>query len=121
MLTTSSVLLADVAPGVRTMLRLDLERDGRFIVVGEAANRAEAVALSSTLQPDAVVLDLAMPMDGADPIEAIQRRSPRSKIIALAGRDAGDSEAAKADACLDPRSHADHISSAVARACGRPH
>jgi DNA-binding NarL/FixJ family response regulator len=116
-----SVLLADDTTTVRTLLRQGLERDGRFRVIGEAGSSSEAVELSGSLQPDAVVLDLATPVcDGAEAIRDIHRRSPNSKIIALA--DTGDgvtlvTQARGADACLDKATAPSTISSTLVSVC----
>jgi CheY-like chemotaxis protein len=65
------VLVADDDDEVRRLLRLVLERDGRFEIVGEAVDGAEAVRMAEALQPDAVVLDLMMP--GVSGLEALPR------------------------------------------------
>lgn len=88
------VLLADDTPEIRRLLRLNLELDGRFEIVGEAEDGAEAVALATSLRPDAVVLDLAMPvMDGLEAIPIILDSSPASKILVLSGFDHSRMEA----------------------------
>lgn len=88
------VLLADDTAEIRRLLRLNLELDGRFEIVGEAADGAEAVALAGSLLPDAVVLDLAMPvMDGLQAIPVILESSPASKILVLSGFDHSRMEA----------------------------
>jgi len=88
------VLLADDTPEIRRLLRVNLELDGRFDIVGEAADGAEAVKLVSSLHPDVVVLDLAMPvMDGLQAAAAIRRSSPASKILVLSGFDHSRMEA----------------------------
>lgn len=88
------VLLADDTRDIRRLLRLNLELDGRFEIVGEAADGAEAVALASSLRPDAVVLDLAMPvMDGLQAIPVILESSPASRILVLSGFDHSRMEA----------------------------
>jgi DNA-binding NarL/FixJ family response regulator len=92
--TRIRVLLADDTPEIRRLLRLNLELDGRFEIVGEAADGAEAVALASSLRPDAVVLDLAMPvMDGLQAIPVILESSPASRILVLSGFDHSRMEA----------------------------
>lgn len=88
------VLLADDTPEIRRLLRLNLELDGRFEIVGEAADGAEAVALAETLRPDAVILDLAMPvMDGLQAIPVILESCPASRILVLSGFDHSRMEA----------------------------
>ena len=92
--TRMRVLLADDTPEIRRLLRLNLELDGRFEIVGEAADGAEAVALAASLHPDAVVLDLAMPvMDGLQAIPVILESSPAARILVLSGFDHSRMEA----------------------------
>jgi DNA-binding NarL/FixJ family response regulator len=92
--TRIRVLLADDTPEIRRLLRLNLELDGRFEIVGEAADGAEAVALAESLRPDAVVLDLAMPvMDGLQAIPVILESCPASRILVLSGFDHSRMEA----------------------------
>jgi CheY-like chemotaxis protein len=80
------VLLADDVADLRQLLRRVLERTGRFVVVAEAANGAEAVELSADLRPDLVVLDLAMPvMDGLAALPAIREASPDTRVVILSG------------------------------------
>lgn len=91
---TIRVLLADDTPDIRKLLRVNLELDGRFEIVGEAADGAEAVALTRSLRPDAVVLDLAMPvMDGLQAAPVIRECSPESRILVLSGFDHARMEA----------------------------
>lgn len=83
------VLLVDDTEDIRVLLRLNLERDGRFEIVGEAEDGAEAVDLAGSTQPDAIVLDLAMPgMDGFEAIPQIRAVSPQTRIAVLSAFDA---------------------------------
>ena len=60
----------------------DAEEDMR--VVGEAQNGVEAVALAAKETPDVVVLDVEMPVMGAEmAITRILRASPASKVLVL--------------------------------------
>lgn len=80
------VVLADDTAEYRLLLRLVLEQDGRFDVVGEAADGSAAVALAASELPDAVVLDLAMPvMDGLEAIPQIKGAAPAAAIVILSG------------------------------------
>jgi signal transduction histidine kinase/ActR/RegA family two-component response regulator len=80
------VLIADDTEDIRMLLRLTLQKDGRFEVVGEARDGQEAVEMAETTRPDAIVLDLAMPvMDGLQALPHIRRILPRSRIVVLSG------------------------------------
>lgn len=95
------VLADDVAP-YRLLVRLLLEDDGRFEIVGEASDGVEAVRLCATQQPDAVLLDLAMPkLDGLQAIPQIQAESPTTRIVVLSGfaRDQLEPQALSSGAC----------------------
>jgi DNA-binding NarL/FixJ family response regulator len=76
-------------PQVRQDLRLILplagDDDGRTIqVVGEARDGQEAVTLAEAMLPDAVLMDLAMPvMDGYAATMAIKAAHPNIRVIAL--------------------------------------
>jgi DNA-binding NarL/FixJ family response regulator len=84
MYDTISVVIVDDVEEMRTMLRLSLEMDGRFEVVGEAENGLEALHLIEKYRPNAVVLDLVMPkMGGIQAIPRIAQLSPETKILAL--------------------------------------
>ncbi len=53
-------------------------------VVGEAENGVEAVTLAQREKPDVVLLDVEMPVMGAEgAIEKILRVSPSSKVLVL--------------------------------------
>jgi DNA-binding NarL/FixJ family response regulator len=78
------VVLADDSDDVREMLRMALEMDGRFDIVGEAGNGEEAVSMVSEQRPDAIFLDLVMPvLDGLKAIPRIRDSSPETKIVVL--------------------------------------
>jgi signal transduction histidine kinase len=87
------VVLADDASDVRLLLRRSLESDGSVEVIGEASNGAEAVRLVESAKPDAVLLDLAMPvMDGLRAIPEIRRSSPKTEIVVLSAFNASKME-----------------------------
>jgi NarL family two-component system response regulator LiaR len=53
-------------------------------VVGEAANGREAIINAKSLEPDVILLDLAMPvMDGLEAIPAIRQSAPQTRILVL--------------------------------------
>lgn len=81
-----SVLLVDDVPDVRTLLRLACRRHGGLEVIGEAGDGKEAVELAEALQPDVIVLDIAMPeMDGLSAIPQLHEVAPESRILVLSG------------------------------------
>ncbi len=55
------ILLCNHHPIVRGSLRLLLERESSFRVIGEAANGREAVVLAEHTHPDVVLLDVKLP------------------------------------------------------------
>jgi CheY-like chemotaxis protein len=76
------VLVVDDSPDIRLMLRILLERDGLFEVVGEGGDGKAAIVSAEELQPDLVILDRQMPvLGGIEAIPEIRRRSPVSEII----------------------------------------
>jgi two-component system, NarL family, response regulator LiaR len=69
---------------VRQGLRMFLALDAGLLVVGEASNGAEALALVEQLRPDVVLMDLIMPvMDGIAAIRAIKSQFANTEIIAV--------------------------------------
>lgn len=91
------VLLVDDADDVRYLVRMTLEVDGRFHVVGDAADGREALELLERESPDVVVLDMAMPvMDGLEVLAEMKSRGFRSKVLALSGFNGGVKERATA-------------------------
>ena len=69
------VLLVDDVPEVRRLVKTALRFRGVFTVVGEAANGAEAIAQTTELRPDIVVLDIGLPdiagKDLANPLASV--------------------------------------------------
>lgn len=79
-----TVLIADDHVIVREGLRLLLQSEKDIIVIGEASTGRIAVELASKLQPDVIVMDIAMPqMNGLEATRQIRKESPASKIIIL--------------------------------------
>jgi PAS domain S-box-containing protein len=84
------VLVVDDAEDIRMLLKIRLSSHGAYEVVGEAADGVAAVAEAARLQPDLVLLDLAMPrMDGLEALPQIRAAVPGVRVIVLSGFDAG--------------------------------
>jgi two-component system, NarL family, response regulator YdfI len=78
------ILIADDHDVVRDGLRLILESEDDFEVVGEAAHGADAVRLCAELNPQVVLMDLRMPgMDGLTAIKHIRQQQPDANIVIL--------------------------------------
>ena len=77
-----TLLLVDDEPMVLYGLRMWLERVADIMVVGEASNGAEAIALAQALHPDVVLMDISMPtIDGIAATEALSALVPHSVVI----------------------------------------
>jgi DNA-binding NarL/FixJ family response regulator len=78
------VVLADDHAVVRAGLKAVLGMARDIIVVGEAANGREAVAIAERLQPDVVVMDLTMPeLDGAAATTEIVAKGLPCRVLVL--------------------------------------
>ncbi|MBW3669359.1 MAG: response regulator transcription factor [Actinobacteria bacterium] len=77
-----TVVIADDDSHLRDLLRLRLDLDGRFVVVGEAADGVQAVEVLRARRPDAVVLDVGMPrMTGLEVVTQVRRELPDTRIV----------------------------------------
>lgn len=85
------VLLVDDVPDVRRLVRTALRFRGPFIVVGEAANGTEAIALTEELRPDIVVLDIGLPdLAGQEVLTRIRALDPATKVVVFSGTEPRD-------------------------------
>ncbi len=77
-----SILIVDDNAPVRAAIRGFLERSGKCIVCGEAADGIEAVQIAREKHPRLVVMDLAMPaMNGLEAACEIKRIEPEALIV----------------------------------------
>jgi CheY-like chemotaxis protein len=80
------VLVVDDAEELRMLLRMRMEARSGLTVVGEAGDGVAAVELASELQPDLVMLDVAMPrMDGLEALPLIRAAVPGVRVVVLSG------------------------------------
>jgi DNA-binding NarL/FixJ family response regulator len=81
-----TVVLVDDTPDVRALVRRALERNGGLRVVAEAGDGSAGLEAVREHQPDAVLLDIAMPvMDGLEALPLILAASPQTTVIMLSG------------------------------------
>lgn len=118
------VLIVDDTPDIRFLLTTALGALGGFDVVGEAENGEEAVRLAGSLHPDAVLLDLAMPvMDGLQATPLIHQCSPLTRIVILSGfsKEGMEKEALKlgAHAFLEKGTRPKEIAETLRAVCDR--
>lgn len=78
------ILIADDHLIIREGLRLILETEDGFELVGEASDGAEALRLAAAVQPDVILMDLRMPgMDGLTAIEHLRVEQPHVAVVIL--------------------------------------
>jgi two-component system, NarL family, invasion response regulator UvrY len=79
------ILIADDHQLVRVGIRRLLEDEKDFKVVGEAADGKDAIELTKKLNPDVVLMDVAMPgMDGMEATKRlVKKRKEPAKIVIL--------------------------------------
>ena len=79
-----TVLLADDHPMFREGVRFTLAREPDLRVVGEAATGTEALRLAEELDPDVVVMDIAMPeLGGLGATRQLAERGVRARVLVL--------------------------------------
>ncbi|MEO7000202.1 MAG: response regulator transcription factor [Ktedonobacterales bacterium] len=81
-------LLVDDHVVMRAGTRRILEDEDDIVVIGEADDGVMALELAKYLQPDVIVLDIAMPnLDGVKTCRILRRRYPAIRILILTGHD----------------------------------
>jgi DNA-binding NarL/FixJ family response regulator len=80
------VLVVDDAANLRELLTILLDVEDDFEVVGTAADGEQAIVAAERLQPDIVLLDLAMPvMDGLQALPQLREHVPAARIVIFSG------------------------------------
>jgi len=87
----ASILIVDDYPGWRAQVREILAAHPEWKIISEVSDGREAVREASELQPDIIVLDIALPlMNGIEAAKIIRQKSPKSKIVFLTQNNDGD-------------------------------
>ena len=82
------ILVAEDDESFLEAISLLLEQDDRFVVAGRARNGREAVSLAKEVAPDAVVVDIEMPvLDGVEATRRLREAAPDLPIVAVSGHD----------------------------------
>jgi len=86
-----TVVIVDDSASFRWFARELLDAEG-FVVIGEAASGSAAVSAVDRLDPDVVLLDIALPdIDGFEVCARITRLGlPRPAVVLTSSRDAED-------------------------------
>jgi DNA-binding NarL/FixJ family response regulator len=96
------VLIADDERSFLEALRPLIDRQPELSVVGEAENGLAAIELADELHPDAVVIDLHMPLvDGVTAVARLRKDHPSLCLIALTGDPSPKLHQAVSDAGAD--------------------
>ena len=80
------VVIAEDDVDARDILRIALERTGRFVVVAAVGDGLAAEAASAEHQPDLVLLDLAMPgVGGLEALPLVRAAAPGARVVVVTG------------------------------------
>ncbi|OPH53480.1 histidine kinase [Paenibacillus ferrarius] len=78
------ILLVDDQPYIRESLRIILEREKDFEIVGMAEDGVDALDICEQIQPHVVLMDLHMPnMDGVEATKQMKTRWPDVRVLIL--------------------------------------
>lgn len=115
------ILLVDDHTLLRSGVKLLLQRNPQFQVVGEASNGLDGVKLAAELQPDVVLMDLNMPgVSGVEALQLILQDWPQMAVLMLTvsenGADLGAALRAGARGYLLKNIEAEQLGQAIGRA-----
>jgi DNA-binding NarL/FixJ family response regulator len=82
----TTVLICDDDDAMRALLNMVIGHADGMLVIGEAGDGETAIAEATRLQPDVILLDLAMPiLSGFDALPQLRQHNTTAKIIVLTG------------------------------------
>jgi two-component system, NarL family, nitrate/nitrite response regulator NarL len=80
------ILIVDDHVLVRTGLRMLIENEPEMKVVGQAANRVEALAIANSERPNLILLDIDLgDENGLDFLSELSKTAPDARILVLTG------------------------------------
>lgn len=82
----TTVVIADDNEDIRTLIRMQLERDGRFEIVGETDDASSAMGLLRRHRPAIATLDLHMGgMEDLSVLNEARAASPDTTVVIVTG------------------------------------
>jgi DNA-binding NarL/FixJ family response regulator len=86
-----SILVVDDHQITRTGLKLMLQLNAEFDIVGDAEDGVTAVSKALALRPDVILMDIGLPkVDGIEATRQIKAAAPDRKVIMLSSHDGAD-------------------------------
>lgn len=86
-----TVVVCDDQQAFRRLVAIVLGLEAGIEIVGEAGNGREAIVLVEKLQPNVLLLDIAMPdMDGLEALPRVREASPDTQVVMLTGMTAAN-------------------------------
>jgi DNA-binding NarL/FixJ family response regulator len=80
------VLICDDNEAMRMLLGVIVGGSPKLEVVGEASNGNDAIAQATRLQPNVILLDLAMPVrSGLEALPELREVAPEARVIVYSG------------------------------------
>ena len=77
-----SILIVDDSPLIRRSLRIVFEQQPDWAVCGEAEDGYEGIDKAKILQPDLIVIDLAMPrLNGISASRMLKKLAPATPVV----------------------------------------
>lgn len=86
----AKVLIADDSPSIRVLLK-DILEMGEHEIIGEAVDGEDAIEKFAELNPDVLLLDLAMPKkNGLEVLKELYPKNPKMKVIVITANGSND-------------------------------